>query len=399
MKTVIDELISAGSWTSSDASKITIGTTDLAEYTANDNATSVMIHFLANSSGAYADLTLSSAVDVTDYNEIVMSLYSAWYPQVGLDYNDVDDYNYAIDFNGTMTDYLMPTFNALSQLTFNISSETSVTRIRITSRTNNEDYLVISHCVAVTDEIPRDIFQGVKDRLETIINSKYGTTYLAGTVTGTAGDTSIKIVGNRDYIDKYAVVKITDGSNTEYHQLMDNNETEYDLGGMYDGYTLANTFAGASVYLFIPVEYGLSEREIIMPCIAVYGMAPTPIRRGGQIENVYDSYKTDGTISERRDDQIYEYNIELSCEARHDDMIAIMSECVRNMISKEYLWVNGKEYHIYFLNNPVYIDSVTGYNNMPKMQYSLRIEIKETVWDRTSLPETTDITVSYNIDT
>lgn len=403
MKLVIDELISNTSWTTSDGTKVVIPTENqVAEYIANDNSKSLMIRFLASSSGAYVQKTFT-AIDVTDYDELTINIQSSRLFGTRSDFNSVDDYNYQIDFNDSMDDFMLPGFSILTPITFNISGITSIDRIRITSNTTSADYLTISHCVALKDELPLDIFKAVKSRIETIITERIEDTIQIGIVTGTAGDTSIEIEASgsylRDYVEKYTVIHIDDGVNSEEHLLMENDEVTYQLGSFYDGLTLQNSYTNAAVYLYFPVEYCLKEEEIRLPGIHINGMPPRPFLRGGEIENVYDTYTENGAVDQRLDDMLMEWNILIDCESRNNDLIALMSECVRIAIGRKYLWLNGKVYNIYFLDNPVYIDAVQGYNQIPKIQYSMRVETKETIWQRTTEPKTTTLTATYTIQT
>lgn len=396
MKLSIEEFISASGWTSSDASKISVqGLNEHQDFIAGGNAASLMFKFVADSSGEYIEKTVSK--DVTDYDYLVLSVHSVRQPNNGTQFDLKANFLYQFDVNSGMTDYMIPVYSSMTQAVFDISAINTITRVRITSNTNLADYLVCSHMVAVKDQIPADIFIALKESIDTLITDKLDQKYLVGTVTATAGDVEIKIAGTRNYLDKYAVVEIDDGANSEIHQLMSNDELTYKLGGMYEGNTLTNSFAAANVYLYFPCEYGVLQKEILLPGIAISGMAPTPIKRGGKIERVLDSYDASSGVRERFDDQINEYNITIDCEARHDDLIAEMSELVRTVIARKLIWCNGQPLDIDFLNPPQYIAPVEGYNEIPKIQYTAKVEIKEKIWDRETLPVTSTVTGTVTI--
>jgi hypothetical protein len=403
MTLVIDELDSLTGWSSSDTNKIEIvpELNEIDEYIAGDNDKSIVFKLNGDSKGAYVEKSLAS-IDLTDYDEIVFSVYSTNLQNKGGFFNDLDEFVIQIDFNNTMVDYMVPVYSSMVPITLDISGITTIDRIRITSNTNSETHLVVSHCIAAKDQLPLDIFKAIKTTLETErdrinLNRKFK----VGVVTANAGDREITVdisgSSRRDWLDKYAVIEITDGVNSEIHQLWENTEIEYQLARMYDGSSLVNSFTNADVYLYFPIEFGLLETEILLPGIGIHGMVPRPITRGDKPEDKYDSYRADKSVKVRKGLQIYEYLIRIDIEARHLQLLAELQDITKRVISKEKVWMNGRKFKINFAGDPVYVDAVNGYNQIPKIQYQIGIEVKEEIFTRDNLVNTDTINTTVNI--
>jgi hypothetical protein len=402
MKLTIEEFDTDTGWSSSDLSLIDIhGLNEIDEFIANDNSKSLIIHFNVNSKDAYIEKTLSS-IDVSEYNELTFNIFSVRNKNKGIYYNDLDDFLLKIDFDGTMKDFMIPVYDSLVPITIDISDIDTLDRIRITSNTNTENYFVFSHMVAVTDELPYDIFRDLKTKLENERDAiNLNRKYQVGVITGAASDVKILIEDSgsyqRDWLEKYSVIEIDDGVNSEIHQLWENNENEYYLAEMYDGNQLLNDFTNAAVYLYFPVEFGLNQTEILLPGIGIHELAPSPITRGDKTEEKMDSYREDRTVKIRNGLQIYHYSIRIDIEARQKDLIADASYIVRNVLAKEKLWVNGKKFWIKFDTDPIFVDAIDATNQIPKLQYTMLIEIKEERFTRSTLGNTTTINRTYNI--
>jgi hypothetical protein len=402
MKLAIEEFDTDTGWSSSDLSLIDIhGLNEIDEFIANDNSKSLIVHFNVNSKNAYIEKTLSS-IDVSNYNEITFNIFSVRSKNKGIYYNDLDDFLLKIDFDETMKDFMIPVYDSLVPITIDISDIDTLERIRITSNTNTESYLVFSHMVAVTDELPYDIFRDLKTKLENERDAiNLNRKYQVGIITGAASDVKILIEDSgsyqRDWLEKYSVIEIDDGVNSEIHQLWENNENDYYLAEMYDGNQLLNDFTNAAVYLYFPVEFGLNQTEILLPGIGIHELAPLPITRGEKTEEKMDSYREDRTVKIRNGLQIYHYSIRIDIEARQKDLIADASYIIRNVLAKEKLWVNGKKFWIKFDTDSIFIDAIDATNQIPKLQYTMLIEIKEERFTRSTLVNTTTINRTYNI--
>jgi len=395
MTLTVDNFNTLTGWVASDDTIFDIDSLcEHPEYIANDLNASLIIHS-NNASGETLTKALTP-IDVTNYEELVLSVYSIKLGDSGWWYNDLDEFNYKIRFNDTMAYYMLPTFSSLQSVTFDISEETEIDRIEIICNHTDEDYLLLSWCVINKDQLPLDIFSSLKAKAESKINDILGYGYYIENLNLTTGDTEITFSVDMPYIEKYSCIYITDGINSESHQLLNGDELNYTMSSMYDGKTILHDYTGASCYISPKVEYGL-QREIALPCIFISNLAPR-FERSGKIEWEYDSYKADRTLSRRRLPQILKWSINIDCISRYNDILADLSEVVRKVISPETLWVNGKKFNIYFESDPVFQDFEDVTEIYPKMTYVMELEMKEYFVDREALPNTATINTTLNIE-
>jgi hypothetical protein len=400
MNTAIELFTSLTGWTSNgtiSASSIN----QIPDYIAGLNAGSVVFFVPAGNNGKYVQKTI--AFDPTKYNEVVFHVWSRNNGKKGWNYNKSTDFAYKIDF-GTGKEYFIPTLETFEDVTFSIKTTTPMTKIKITALTDGEDYLIMSNMLAVRDEIPRDIFQGVKEQIQVELNRLYPTIdggvlnkgLLLGTFSGTTGEKSIYLKTGFDYIEKYATILIDDGANSEIHQIAKSDNQEFTFSDIYAGKTLLHNHTTASIYLIVPVEYGLTEKDIILPGISIWGMEPEEILRSNKLDEERDTFTSDETVDSRQSMVTFSYKITLDCEARQNEALALMSYACRSLIAKQFCWVNGKKLNIFLETPPEYVPAIEAYNEIPKIQFICRVEIREDVWDRQILVKT--VTNTLNVE-
>ncbi|GAH18300.1 unnamed protein product, partial [marine sediment metagenome] len=248
------------------------------------------------------------------------------------------------------------------------------------------------------EEIPLDVLEAVKSAVESFIVVEASDGIIVGSVTGTASDTEITITGSKDYLDRYAVVKIDDGVNEETHQLIDNDSSIYQLNSNYNGGALLDSYAGADVKLQFPVYINPDYRDVRLPGVAIWGIDPTPILRGGRLDPIVDTWDvTNDNFKERIEGQILEFNILIDCEARQHELIDTMSRAVRKLIGGEILWINGRRHDIDYSGSPILQNPTAGIDIVSKIQYSLKVEVKEHMNVRVTVPKTTTINTTITI--
>ncbi len=192
MKLVIDNFDSSTGWSGSGAVSVH-GENEHEDYIAGDLARSLIFHFPSGSRGAYIEKTLSPAIDVSAYQEIVVSLWSI--RKNGSFYRTSADFPYIIDF-GAGKQYCIPAWPTFTQITLDISTLTSLERIRIIANHDSEDYLVASYMIAAADEIPRDIFEAFKEGIERVRAETWPQGGpLVASVTAAVDDTTITFAG------------------------------------------------------------------------------------------------------------------------------------------------------------------------------------------------------------
>lgn len=399
LQLIIDALNSITGWTESNPTKLKIHRiNDIDKYIANEQSASLIIKsFEGDSTGEYVQKTFT-AIDVSNYDELVMWVYSTRLKNNGIYMNNLSEFKYQIDFNNTMQDFCIPLFDTFTPIVFDIRDITSIDRIKITALHDELDYLLISSLVAYKDQIPLDIYKACKTKIETNILNIIGTNgILIGTTTGIIGNKRIKISGNKDYLAKYSIIKIISGGNTETHQIEDWDESRIILNDSFDGESLLYNHTTASVYLQLPVNYGL-QRDLLIPGILIKGWTNTPILRGNKTGRKLNSYRADRTVKEQRVPQILNWYIEFHIESRSEQILQYMSDAVRNFIESQLVWINGKNYEIDFNNDPTYIEPILPEDLIHKIVYTMKIEIQEN-WDiAVTLPNTTTITDNFYIN-
>lgn len=393
MRKTIDTMTSLTGWTS-NGTLTAYGLNYNPDYIADNQASSVIFKIPAGNLNKYITKTIT--IDVTNYDEIVLWVWSRNLSSPASNFNKPSDYYYSIDFGGSA--YYIPTRSPLSMVVLSCSGMTGLTRIRITALHNVEDYFLVSSIVAVKEENPYDAYVGLKTALETEIVSRYGNGYQLGTTSATTGDKSINITGSKYFLERYAVIKIKDSVNSEIHQIDRNDETNFYFSSLYDGKTIKHDYTNADIYLQFPVEFGQDTIEIKLPSITINGITPELIRRGSALEDVFDSQKvSDGSMTVRREGAIFKYHFLLDCEARHDETLGIISEITRKFLAKETLWINNKKYRMVWEGSPTEIMPTEAFDIVPKIQYMFSMEMIEGLYARQSLTKVTTDNLTVNI--
>ena len=387
MKLLIDSFTSTTGWVISSPS--TVSENEFTDYIAGLNSKSLLFKF-DSSGGRVATKTLSIPIDVSDYESLVFSI---WSQTKGEDkqYLKASDFAYKIKLDATH-EYYIPVWSTFTDITIGIEDVDTITQIVITPVHTDTDHIIISEMIAEKEEIPYDVLFAVKESIDYIMNQTQDNGILIGTINTTAGDTSITFSSRPDFLNQYGVVYITDGNNSETHQVANNDAEIFQLNDNYDGVSILNTFTGASVYLQFPVTINPAQDDIRLPGLAVWGIVPEPILRGGKLDILRDSFTSDGTESkERVEGQILKYSILVDCESRSDELIDIMTRVVRFLAAGEKLWINGRKHDVYFTGAPTELSPTQGIDIISKVQYSIDVEVKENINERQAVPVTTTI--------
>ena len=390
MKLNIDALTSVAGWTVTAPN--TIAVNDHSGFVAGLNSTSLLFKFAAAATTREVSKTIDPAIDVSDYETLVISVWSQ--QKKNQDYRKASDFSYKIKLNAT-DEFYLAAYDTFTDINIAIESVDSIDRIEITPLHTDDDYLIISECVAEKEEIPLDLLESTKEYLENLLLDNQGKGILLGTLTGTAGDKSITL--SAEWIDQYSVILIDDGANSETHQLGNGTQGAWKLKTTFDGRALVSNHVGANVYLKFPVHINPDENEIQLPGIAVWGIDPEPIFQTGKLDSKIEGWNVaDNTFSRRDKGQILLYSILIDCESRHSELIDIMTRIARKVIEREILWVNGRRHDVTFGAAPTETTPPQGVDIIPKVQYTMTIEVIENIFERVVLPITTitNLTVS-----
>lgn len=383
MKSVIDNLNVITGWS---GTATIYGLNDHSDYIAGYNSKSLILYF--NSLNSYVEKTYDE--DVSDYDTLTLYLISR-NKRKGL-FNKISDFDYKIDL-GTGKEFYLHTWREFTFITVNINDIDTLDRIRITSLHDDSDYLIISYLVVSKDEIPLDIFIGLQEAIEDYRDDK--DTYLIGTGNFISGDSTINLE-DMNFVDDYATIKIDDGNNNEIHQLFRGKEGIFKLTDLYDGNTVVNSYNGANVYLYFPIEYGRETLEAIVPGITIWGFEPIEKLTSFKEEDLIDSW-TDTGPSSRKVGLYMEYPIQIECEARQNEILAYLAEIIRSSIGRETFYINGKKSVINFDGGAQESSPDKDFNFIPKILYRGIVEIQEEIWERNSLPLITTTNIQVQI--
>lgn len=390
MKLLIDSLSSITDWNINSPS--TIEAISVKQFIAGLNDSSLFIKFDSSDSVKVAYKTISP-IDVTEYETLVFSIWSQEFKANGRRYTKSDQFNYKLKINDNDEFYLR-IFDSFSDISIGIESITSINRIEITALHDETDYLIISEMVVEKEEMEYDILSSIKETIEYFLNNEFGNGILLGNTSVYAGDNSIPLP-NFKWLDNYSVVKIDDTINNELHQLSDNDEENFSLNDNLDGKLILNDFSNAPVYLTFPVTLYPSERDIKLPGISLWGMDPDPILRGAKLDTELDTFSVNNdNFKSRKEGEIYNYIVLIDIEARQYELLYRLAKIIRKFISKESLWINGRRHDVWFQSQPTEFFPTQGIDIIPKIQYKIEVEFKESINERETLPKT----ITQNLD-
>lgn len=393
MKKLIDHLASASGWVLTGAHTTVTEITD-PSLIAGLNAKSLMIRFDKRDSPRKAVLTLGAAVDVTGYENLVISTWSHAYRSNS--YRTKDDFKYKIKVNSS-AEYYLATGETFGDWTIGIDGQTSVDRIEITPNHAEDDCIIISECVAEDELVQKDVLDSTKEELAYFLTQMYGTGIQVATgFSGAAGALAITIPGTRPFLERYAVVKIVEGVMSETHQLWDNDGSSYSMWNTWDGVALLNTYANATVYLLFPISVNPTQDDVMIPGASVWGFDPEPILRGNMEEMEFDTFQA-SSIKGKKEGQILRHHLKIAAEARHYELIDKLTRAIRRMISRKVLWINGRGHEIHFEGPPEETFPSSGIDIIPKVTYNAWVETNEARYDRVQFPLAADPIITVEV--
>lgn len=390
MKLQLDPADNLTGWSISTNSSLSLN--EFPDKVAGLNEKSILAFF--SSSDSTKVLTKSySSVDLTNYETLILSLGSKNFGK-----NNYDDvtFFYKIKINDN-DEYYLPIKETFTDINISLLGVSTLDKIEITATHEEDDYIWLSEIVLEKENVVLDMMNSVKEHIEFELNKSVGEGILLGTVSGSIGDISIESP-DAPYIEQYAVLLISDGNNSEIHQIDD-----IDKGGgitflsTFDGTSLKNDFTDAEMKLTFPVELNPDERNMKIPGIVVWGFVPTPIYRTGKLDTFIDAYKVDGSFIQRAEGQLMTIPIQIDCEARQGSLLDICARAVRFWVEKEIIWVNGRFHEVDWIEPAIESQPQTGIDIIPKVQYNLNIETQEIFSNREVVAPAGEATVNVAI--
>ena len=390
MKKVIDNLDSLSGWTGSGGASVH-ALNALDEYIAGNNDNSIMFNF--NGLDSYVEKTYSE--DITDYDEITIWAYSN--SKGNNNYNKVTDFSYAIDFgNGNI--FYLPIYNSFACVSVNIQALTSLDKIKIIAKHSDADTLILSYIVTSKELFPFDILQSLQEQLE-LEKVRSASLKFASLLSGVGGDSYIEFESPPNFLDRFMAIKIDDGINSEIHHInKKENLNKFSFSGLYDGRLLKNTYTDANVYIYYPVEFGTTQKEIVLPSITIWSFAPERLEIVTDLEKQIKTVQYTGEFEEEQIGVYFRWLILIDCEAKEEwELLGEISNIVRKTISKKIIWINGQKGYIDFAVPAVEIYPTEDFDIVPKIQYAVNLEIQEKIYSPISLPAFTDLNFTANI--
>ena len=376
MKSRIEPFTSLNDWTI--VTPNTIALNGLPPYIAGlGNETSLLAKFQAGSANRVLAKTLPAPVDISSFQFLVFSMWSRDKGKSGYLRNDEAEFSYKIKINAT-AEYFIPVREAFTDININIEDVDTIDRIEITALHADEDVIILSEMVADLEEMPIDLMEEMKAHLEFYVERQVGKGLLLGTISATAGDTTIS-TSDYDFIERYSVLLIDDGTNSERHQVQtfDDNTQQATLGDIEDGGSILHTYSGANLYLTFPVTINPDESTIRLPGFSVWAFAPQSILRTGKRDTLIEAFKVGGEIVQRPEGHVWRYITQIDCESRSGELNAIMSKVCRDFGGHNLVWINGRKHDMEFDADPVETRPPSAIDIIPRIQYRLWAEVIE----------------------
>lgn len=387
MRKIVDAEPNSTNWTAGSGQ--TILDSEHPEYIAGAGNTKALLVSFSNV-GDYAELDLSaSPIDISDYNFLSFTVWS----RLGASTNR---YKIAVDGSGFAH---FDTYSVVTDLSIDVSSISSLNRLRIELDTDlsDTDHLILSYFVLSTPEYPLDIMTGMVDQLvferdRLLINGGFK----AGTLSASSGDSIITIGGLIEYVERYSVIKIEGGGNSETHLLLARDGDEFDLGGLYDGNTILNDYTDADVYVIFEVIFGQAEKEILLPSVVLWGFEPIPVQRDNPNELIPFS-KTGSDWSLLEQGMLLDFPMQIDLMARHYEEIAKMATFVRSFFRHRHFWINGRDHSFIATDPSTEITPETPEVQIYHVTYNVSIEVRE-AGEITVQPEAKAATITSSIE-
>ena len=391
MKKTIDNLTDITGWNINSPSAVYVNQNIVAGL--NDQST--MIYFAKSDLVRTATKTLT-AINSIGYETLILSIWSR--NKHGNQFIKSSDFNYKIKINDTQEFYL-PIYSSFTNVNIAIDNVDSIDRIEITALHDDSDYIVISEMVIEHEELPLDILLGIKENLSYFVTKYLGNGIKVAQLTGQYGDKEVTFEGDRYFIDHYSAITISDGVNSEIHQLTDGDGSTFPFMSSYDGTSLLHNYNNADVYISFPININPDENDVTVPSFTLWGIDPEPILHTGKLDHFIWGFSVDqDNFICQQEGQILGHKILIDCASRHSELVDNMSRMVRKLMLNNVLWVNGRKHEIDFTETPTDIRPPVGINIIPKIQYTLEVQSIENFADRKTLAKVTNINTTIEME-
>lgn len=409
MKVMINPLSSLTGWTTSAATVTVPSTCTDRNFIAQEHAASTILRF-NGALNQYASLPISPTVNVGKMRDITIALWSR--NKASVDYQMPSHFSYKIDF-GTGSEYYLPVWPIFDGVTIRVPENAVVNKIKITALHNDDDYLIISNCIACKDNLPYDVLEAARSKMQLLMAEAFpvpGRTDLAGIKVGTFGAAVIgqayfECATQPDFLDRYAKVYLTNGVIGEVHNIERTTLDEttgtgpmkFFFGDQEAGKTMLATFTGAGgdVYLLFDVGFARKANNIVLPSVSIWGFSSGFEYENTEQWNVLDSWDVGAqTVESRMTGQLVEWSLLIDCEARSYELIEYMAQVVRKFIVYDPFWVNGLALDKGSDGTSNEVEANEAFGVIPKVQYPIKLKVREDLWERTTLAKALPPTIT-----
>jgi hypothetical protein len=391
MERVIDTCESLTGWTADTG--VALELCEWPDLISGNGVASIMAKISAGTAGRGFGKTFSPAISSTGAAELVASLISRW--KASGEITKASEANYAIDVThgtGTVTRFYVPAFRDMAHVEIPMDGIGNITKLKVIALHTGTDAVVLSNARLVTDEMPLDMLLATKGGIESEIHSLIGDGIGIGTATLVSGSLEATINTDWSFVERYAVLRFVGTGIDETHQIINAVGNVVQFGTLYDGKTILNSGA-VTVSIVVPVEVGRYDREIVLPGVLVWYSGPTPEPRTNRIEERVRS-ASDTALFTKRDGLSVLWRITLNNDARSAELVAIITQAIRNFLGKSVLWVHGKKLWFEWKEPAASVEPTEAYDIVPNSAYSIDIQIKEETWQRKRVTKSSAATLT-----
>jgi len=304
------------------------------------------------------------------------------------------DFNYKFKINNDNNlIFYIPTLPDFDQMQTNITGIAEISSVEIIMTTENDDYLVISNVGIYQSLFPVDIYAGIKKELNLAFANKY---MFLGLITAQVDDLTM-VLPNDIYLERYATIIISSIAGTEIHQIDEINAEYVSFLDLYDGKKMKFTHVDAEMRLYIPIVVGTSQREASFPSVTLWGADPELNSIDSDIQSVVTAYE-ENQFKIQNNGDCYKYTILITCHARHDEILQMMSTVVKYMLKRNHIWVNGFKIYIEQDGSAQQFDPTIPVEIEPQVQYRALVLIHEFTSEPKILPTATTINNRITIE-
>lgn len=387
MSLVIDTMQDSTLWTGTADQ---ISNNEISDYIANNYSVSTLVNFTATDQ--YVQRIFDSAIDVSNYTELIFHVVNLTYGKVN--YESVDYFDFKIEI-GTGNEFYMKAFPSLAHQTISIEEISSIDMIKITSLSDNDNVLIISSLMAVNNDYPYDMFSSMKSLIENVRDEQ--NEKIITTLTVDSGIASVEFGSTINYLNELTIIKISDDTNSEIHQIKSIVDMVIEFNNNFDGNSIINSYTDANVSLYYPVEFQQIEMERNISGISIWGISPNFYDIETDIGVIYDSWAIDGSLKKQSTGHYVEYIVQIDVESRSYEILNELSKIVSIAIGRNKLWINNFRCYIDF-SSPATEQIISEPSNIiPKISFFCSVKFKYDIYNRENIGIIEDINLTTEV--